>query len=221
MYDRGITDIKALEAGHVLPAGRSVRLFLVITPPEVTTVTDSTDAQGQDPNADAGQDPTTNESGKGGQDSQPTGFDALPPETQKEIRALRKESASYRKRAEEYENANKTELQKRDDALKAADARATAAEQRLRDANARSAVTDAATKANATSTRAVYHLIRSDLEFDDETGEPTNVAALLKGAQRDEPSLFRASNGSGDGGAGGDPNAKPDLNALLRQSMRR
>ena len=182
-------------------------------------MTDSTDAAGQDPNADAGQNPTTSESGKGGQDSQPTGFDALPPETQKEIRALRKESATYRKRAEEYENANKTELQKRDDALKAADQRATAAEQRLQDANARSAVTDAATKANAISTRAVYALIRSDLEFDDD-GEPTNVAALLKGAQKDEPSLFRASNGSGDGGAGGDSNAKPDLNALLRQSMR-
>ncbi len=209
---------------YCLPGGLSG--FFVITP-EVTTVTDSTDAQGQDLNADAGQNPTTNESGKGGQDSQPTGFDALPPETQKEIRALRKESAAYRKRAEEYENANKSELQKREDALTAADERATAAEQRLRDANAKSAVTDAATKANAISTRAVYHLIRSDLEFDDETGEPTNVAALLKGAQRDEPSLFRAANGSGDGGAGGtggaggDSNVKTDLNTLLRQSMRR
>ena len=182
-------------------------------------MTDSTDAQGQDPNADAGQNPTTNESGKGGQDSQPTGFDALPPETQAEIRKLRKENATARKRLDDYENANKTEIEKRDDALKAADQRATAAEQRLQDANARSAVTDAATKANAISTRAVYALIRSDLEFDD-AGEPTNVGALLKAAQKDEPSLFRASNGSGDGGAGGDPNAKPDLNALLRQSMR-
>ncbi len=188
-------------------------------------MTDSTTAEVQDATAGAGQDPTTNESGKGGQDSQPTGFDALPPETQAEIRKLRNENAKARKQIEGFENANKTEIQKRDDALKAADQRATAAEQRLRDANARSAVTDAATKANAISTRAVYALIRSDLEFDDETGEPTNVAALLKAAQRDEPSLFRAANGSGDGGAGGgvggDSNVKTDLNTLLRQSMRR
>jgi len=187
-------------------------------------VTDSTDAQGQDPNADAGQDPTTNESGKGGQDSQPTGFDALPPETQKEIRALRKESAAYRKRAEEYENANKSEIQKRDDALKASEQRATAAEQRYRAANARTAVTDAV--GTTASPRAIYALIRDDLEFDDD-GEPVNVTALIAREKKADPSLFRAANGSGDGGAGGaggaggDPNVKTDLNALLRQSMRR
>ena len=155
------------------------------------------------------------------QTSEPKEVADLPSWAQKQIRDARKDAEKARARVSEFEDANKTELEKRDDALKAADERATAAEQRLRDANARSAVTDAATKANAISTRAVYALIRSDLEFDDETGEPTNVTALLKAAQRDEPSLFRASNGSGDGGAGGDPNAKPDLNALLRQSMRR
>ena len=154
------------------------------------------------------------------QTSEPKEVADLPSWAQKQIRDARKDAEKARARVSEFENANKSEIQKRDDALKASEQRATAAEQRLRDANARSAVTDAATKANATSTRAVYHLIRSDLEFDDD-GEPTNVAALLKAAQRDEPSLFRASSGSGDGGAGGDPNAKPDLNALLRQSMRR
>lgn len=159
------------------------------------------------------------------QTSEPKEVADLPSWAQKQIRDARKDAEKARARVSEFEDANKTELEKRDDALKASDERATAAEQRLRDANARSAVTDAATKANATSTRAVYALIRSDLEFDDETGEPTNVTALLKAAQKDEPSLFRASNGSGDGGAGGgaggDSNVKTDLNTLLRQSMRR
>lgn len=156
---------------------------------------------------------------------EPTDIKDLPGWAQKLIKDTRKEAGDYRTKAQQFEDANKTELQKRDDALKAADERASKAEGRARDLSARSAVTDAATKANAISTRAVYALIRSDLDFDDETGEPTNVDALLKAAQKEEPSLFRASNGSGDGGAGGgaggDPNAKPDLNALLRQSMRR
>lgn len=165
-------------------------------------MTDSTDAQGQDPNADAGQDPNTSGSGEGGQDSQPTGFDALPPETQKEIKALRKEAAGYRKKVEEYESANKTELEKREADLKAAEERAARAEQRARTLVGRQAVTDAATTAKAISTAAVYALIRDDLEYDDETGEPTNVAALITKAQKSEPDLFRAANGSGDGGKG-------------------
>jgi hypothetical protein len=193
---------------------------LRFTPPEATTVTDSTDAQGQDPNADAGQDPTTSGSGASGQDSQPTGFDALPPETQKEIRALRKEAASYRKKVEDYENANRTDLEKRDLAVKAAEERATALETKLRDMSARSAVTEAATKANAISSRAVFALIRSDLEFDDD-GEPTNVDALIKAAIKDEPSLFKAAAGSGDGGVGSGTTGKQDLNALFRAGLGR
>ena len=126
---------------------------------------------------------------------------------------------SAQTRVAELENAGKSEDEKRTAALKVAEERATAAEQRLRDANARSAVTDAATKLNAISTRAVYALIRGDLDFDDD-GEPTNVAKLLKQAQADEPSLFRASNGSGDGGAGAEPETR-NINDLLRASMRR
>lgn len=161
-------------------------------------MTDNDAGAGQDPNASGEQDSTkTNDAGE--QDSKPTGFDALPKETQDEIRKLRRESAGLRTKVQQFEDANKTELQKREDAIKAADGRASAAERRLQDANARSAVTDAATKANAISTRAVYALIRADLDFDDD-GEPTNVSALIAQAKKDEPSLFRAAAGSGDGG---------------------
>jgi hypothetical protein len=177
-------------------------------------VTDSTAATDQESTAaDAGQEPNAS-----GQDS-PTGFDALPPETQAEIRKLRKEAATYRKRVDEYENASKTELERRDAALKAAEDRASTLETRLRDLSARSAVTDAATKVNAISPRAVYALIKGDLDFDDD-GNPTNVDALLKQAQKDEPSLFRAANGSGDGGKGTPAGATQNINDVFREMAR-
>ena len=115
-------------------------------------------------------------------------------------------------------NAGKSEEERRDADLKTAQTRADAAEQRLQTANARVAVTDAATKANATSIKAVFALVRDDLEFDDE-GEPTNVAELIATARKDEPTLFRASSGSGDGGKGANDRSSPekqDLNSLFR-----
>lgn len=117
-------------------------------------------------------------------------------------------------------NAGKSDEERRDADLKTAQARADAAEQRLQTANARVAVTDAATKANATSIKAVFALVRDDLEFDDE-GEPTNVAELIAKAKRDEPTLFRASSGSGDGAKGRDSPPPNDFNAQLRAKMNR
>ena len=99
----------------------------------------------------------------------------------------------------QIEAAGKPEEERREQALKDAETRAEAAERRLREANARSAVTDAATKANALSPRAIYALVADDLEFDDD-GEPTNVTDLVAQAKKDEPALFRAAQGSGDGG---------------------
>lgn len=49
-----------------------------------------------------------------------TGVDALPEWAQTEIRALRKESAGYRTRAKELEDAQKTELERTQEALEAA-----------------------------------------------------------------------------------------------------
>lgn len=115
-------------------------------------------------------------------------------------------------------NAGKSDEERRDADLKTAQTRADAAEQRLQTANARVAVTDAATKANATSIKAVFALVRDDLEFDD-AGEPTNVAELIAQARKDEPTLFRASSGSGDGSKGANDRSAPDkqdLNALFR-----
>lgn len=146
---------------------------------------------------------------------QPTGFDALPKETQAEIRKLRRENAGYRKRVKDFEDASRTDDERRDAALKDAESRADAAETRLRTANARSAVTDAATKANAISARAVFALIQSEIDYDDD-GEPTNVPALIAAAKKDEPGLFRAAAGGGDGGKGKAPTDANDVNAALR-----
>jgi len=115
----------------------------------------------------------------------------------------------------EFENKDKTETERSQAAQKAAEERATAAENRLRAANARVAITEAAQKANATSTRLVMALITPDLEYDD-NGEPTNINALIAQAKKDEPSLFRAAQGSGDGGKGQDKAPKTDINAALR-----
>jgi hypothetical protein len=132
-------------------------------------------------------------------------------------RKAERELKALNTRLAELENAGKSEDEKQSAALKAAEDRATALEARIRDTNARSAVTDAATKANAVSTKAVYALIRDDIEFDDD-GEPTNIADLIKAAKADEPSLFRASAGSGDGGKGGTPD-KANLSQLVRAAL--
>lgn len=165
-------------------------------------MTDIQDATGRDSNVSTEQDSTTTDQHAGlEQDSTPTGFDALPEATKAEIRKLRRENADKTKRLTEFENANKSESEKlvadRDNATK----RAEAAEQRTRDLLARSAVYDAAADANvpANGFKAVYALIRDDIDFDDE-GEPTNIADLMKQARKDAPLLFPAAQGSGDGG---------------------
>ncbi|HVL22532.1 MAG TPA: hypothetical protein VM450_00520 [Thermomicrobiales bacterium] len=181
-----------------------------------------TDSQAQATQADADAtsqaDDLTDQTQASGQASEPTTIDALPKWAQDEIKGLRKEAGKYRTRVQEFEDAAKTEDEKRTEALKAAEDRAAAAESRYRAAIGRAAVSDAATKAGAISAKAVYALIRDDIAFDD-TGEPTNIEALITQARKDEPQLFRAANGSGDGGKGGGATAKPSLNDLIRAGL--
>ena len=137
--------------------------------------------------------------GDGGDD-----LTALKSALDKERKAARdaaKQIKTLQAKLDEIENAGKPESEKLSRERDAATQRAEAAEQRLRDANARVAVTEAATKANAISVRAVLKLIEDDLDFNDD-GEPTNVDALITQARKDEPQLFRAAAGSADGGKG-------------------
>ena len=175
-------------------------------------MTDTTqDVNDQTEVQDTDVDEQTNQTSE--QDSQPTGFEALPPETQAEIRKLRRENASYRTKVKSFEDASKSEAEKREQALKDAEDRATAAEQRARNALGRVAAMDAASKAGAISSKAVYASIRDDIEFDDESGEPTNIDALVEKYKADDPALFRTP--SADGGKG-TPVPTKDFNAMIR-----
>ena len=133
-------------------------------------------------------------------------------------RKAERDLKALRTRLDELENAGKSEDEKRTAALRAAEDRATAAELRYQAAIGRAAVTEAATKAGAISTKAVYALIREDIDFDDD-GEPTNIEDLITAARKDEPQLFRAAAGSGDGGKGGRAPATDDMNAQMRKAL--
>jgi hypothetical protein len=113
-------------------------------------------------------------------------------------------------------DGQKTEFQRLEGERDTYRTKAEELEQRYRSAVASSAVKDAASAAGAISPKAVYALIRDDVEFDD-NGEPTNIADLIAQAQQDEPQLFRASGGSGDGGRGGNGHTPSDINSVFRQ----
>lgn len=116
-------------------------------------------------------------------------------------------------------DANKTEFERLTGQVDDFKAKYEQSEARYRGVVARSAVTDEATKAGAISPKAVYALIRDDVEFD-KAGEPTNIAELIAQAKTDEPQLFRAAGGSGDGGKGNSSPQMTDMNAVLRGMAR-
>ncbi len=115
----------------------------------------------------------------------------------------------------ELENTGKTELHRLEGERDTFKTRSTELETRLRDVTASTAARDAAAKAGARSPRAVYALIRSDIEFNKQ-GEPTNIAELIEAAKTDEPGLFKAADGTADGGASGN-NGTRDINSVFRQ----
>lgn len=178
-------------------------------PEDATDQTDAREAQTDDQTTDQQPD-QTDDLGDKGQAALKAERDARK-KAERDLKALNTRLA-------ELENAGKSEDEKRAQALKAAEERATAAESRYRTAIGRAAVTDAASKAGAISTKAVYALIRDDIDFDDD-GEPTNIAALIAAAKKDEPQLFRAAGGSGDGGRGGPPDTTTDMNAQMRKML--
>lgn len=142
-----------------------------------------------------------------------------------EAKKLRSEAASLRKRLKDaetrvqtFEAKTQTEAEKREAAFQEAQERANKAEERARTALGKAAVLAAAPKANVISPKAAYASIRHDLEFDDETGEPTNVNELLNKLKVDDPDLFRAH--SADGGKGAPP-AGNDFNQMIRRAAGR
>jgi len=200
------------------PEDREMHLRLLLSLFTFLFLSNNAGAGGSGDGNDGGDDGgDSNDDNNDGKDDAAAGLKSALDKERSRAKTAERDLKAAQKRLDELDNASKSETEKVAAALKAAEDRASTAETRLRDANARSAVTEAAGKANAISTRAVYALIRSDLDFNDD-GEPTNVSELIAQARKDEPSLFRAAAGSGDGGKGGEQ--KQDINSALRALAR-
>ena len=182
-------------------------------------MTDTT--QAQDATTDDVQDTTAADQAETAQDAttdQPTGFDALPKETQEEIRALRRENAKYRKAAKDATDAEKTELERLSGERDDYKSRYERLESQYRETRAEAAFIEAATKANARSPRTLFRAYRADVAYDDD-GAPTNIADLVATLLKEEPDLFRIP--EGDGGKGGDSVANDDFNTMIRRAAGR
>jgi hypothetical protein len=75
-------------------------------------------------------------------------------------------------------------------------------EKEIRQRDARDVVSDAARKAGAVNTGAVYKLVRDMLEFDDKTGQVSNLRDAIDTARETAPEFFPKRPGSGNGGEG-------------------
>ncbi|HVL24740.1 MAG TPA: hypothetical protein VM450_11695, partial [Thermomicrobiales bacterium] len=117
-------------------------------------------------------------------------------------------------------DANRTERERLDAELTTHKTEAETLRQQLRDAVASNVVRDSAAKAGAISPSIVYRAIKDDLQFD-KNGNPTNVDEVLASLKADEPQLFRAAQGSGDGGKGGASPNGLDINGVLRRMAER
>lgn len=155
------------------------------------------------------------------------------PMSLEEAKKLRREAQTLRKRLADIEadqkkakDAELSETERLKKQLKEAEdkEKTWAAERRERDA--RDAVIAALTdddpkKPRAKSpnaARAIFKLIKDDLEYDDK-GEVLNLSALLSQAKKDYGDLFAGkAAGSADGGAGAQtPNGAGDMNAQIRR----
>ena len=146
----------------------------------------------------AGADERSGVGDDGGDDS---GLKSALEKERKARKSAEKATRDLQRQIDELSNRDKSDEEKATQAVTAAQERAEAAERRLREATGRTAIYDAATKANAISLGAVWALAKDGLEYD-EDGEPTNVDTVLAGLQKQEAQLFRHSGGRGDGGAG-------------------
>lgn len=157
------------------------------------------------------------------------------PMSLEEAKKLRKESQALRKRLEAFEADKKTaddaklsEAERLKKQLTEYQDKETRWQAERRERDARDEVLSVLTdekpdnKYRAKNPRAVYKLIKDDIEFSDK-GEIANLSALLKQAKADYPELFGLkSAGSVNGGDGAHgTNAPTDMNAMIRQQAGR
>ncbi len=173
-------------------------------------MSDNTNPDGQSSDRDGQDDQNTTQNDELGEKGQA----AIKAERDARRRAER-DLKALQSRLAELEGKDKSDVERLTGERDAAGKRAEEALTKLRNANARTAVYDEV--GSLASPRAIYALIRDDVEFDDED-QPTNVAELIAREKKADPSLFRAAAGSGDGGARSS-DTKPDFkNPLERLS---
>lgn len=142
----------------------------------------------------------------------------------KEAQQLRRERDDAQKQLKAADDAKLSETERLQKQVKDYEDREARwnAERRERDARDEvlSVLTDekAENKYRAKNSRAVYKLIKDELEFSDK-GEITNLTTLLKQAKSDYPELFGIkAAGSVNGGDGGQGQpGTTDMNTIIRQ----
>lgn len=116
---------------------------------------------------------------------------------------LRQKAARF----DELEAANKSELEKANERIAAAEKKATEAEARAKRAAVESAVSAAAAKAGFIDPDDARRFIEADsIEFDGD--EPRNLDKLLGALAKSKPHLVKAGGGTGSGDGG--PRGKSD-----------
>lgn len=147
------------------------------------------------------------------------GAEALKAALKAERDARRKYEREFKQAAaklSEYEESQKSDLEKlvaERDRL-----RELAAEQQaqLRRTQTEAAVRDAAEAAGARNGRLVWKLVKDDLEVDD-AGSVANLAAAIAQARKDAPELFGPAGRSDAGKGQGASHTAPTMTDLIRQ----
>lgn len=169
--------------------------------------------QPQDGNTPTGQAPDT---------QQPTDVDALPEWAQKLIKETRKEAAEHRTKLKQYEDAQKTELQRIQEERDAEKQRREALEQEIQRDRTMRLVESQAQALNFIDPEVAAALLKTDSLAKDEDGKVKESAvkkALEELAER-KPHLVRTTRprGSADSGSRGEPmNGSGDMNSLIRR----
>jgi hypothetical protein len=171
------------------------------------------------------------------QAGKPSDLEGLTPaELAQIVRDLRKESGGYRTKLTKFEEAERerqqaqlSEVEKRDTRIRELETQVTAAQEKERAYALRDAIDGALGTKDFPHQIAAGFGIADVLKFLDasaiewsESGQPANVRALLTGLVKSKPALFaRPRVPSADGGAGQGGAVAPTMTSLIRQAAGR
>lgn len=139
----------------------------------------------------------------------------------REIEKLRKEAASYRTKLREFEDRDKSELQKALDRAEQAEKAHEAERAARRQDRLQMASFTAARKLGFRNPDIAYRLLDvDDIDFGDD-GNAKNVETLLEKVAKAEPYLVNSATDFGGGPRGKPPTSADDMNARIRKATGR